>query len=171
MEICHPKHREMVSSYFVIPWAVGYMMTAVFAYFIGDWRYLQIALTLPSLILVLNIAWVIMNKYIMLLNTNNTYLDTKFSVNLVLSHSISQKRQLFSPHSNENNIINAVWYQRVLVGYVSKENTRRVSKCCRNSPERIKKKFPQTMRWLWSLRNWIQRYVMWLNNEYSLDIY
>ena len=54
MELCTPSQRSLVSSYYVLPWALGYMLTAVIAYPIRYWRYLQIALTLPAVVLLAN---------------------------------------------------------------------------------------------------------------------
>ena len=54
MEICLPPQRSMVGNFYPIPWALGIMLTPLIAYFIRPWRWLQVALTIPSLILLLN---------------------------------------------------------------------------------------------------------------------
>ncbi|KAF2368837.1 Major facilitator sugar transporter-like [Trinorchestia longiramus] len=56
MELCTTAQRSLVSSYFVIPWAVGYMATAAIAYGISRWRLLQVACTVPGIFVLCNIC-------------------------------------------------------------------------------------------------------------------
>ncbi|XP_018026663.1 organic cation transporter protein [Hyalella azteca] len=58
MELCTPRQRSLVSSYFVVPWAVGYMATSAIAYTVTSWRYLQVALTVPAIALYCNLCLV-----------------------------------------------------------------------------------------------------------------
>ncbi|XP_001358761.2 organic cation transporter-like protein [Drosophila pseudoobscura] len=50
MEMVGPAKRLYAGIFVMMFFSVGFMLTAAFAYFIHDWRWLQIALTLPGLI-------------------------------------------------------------------------------------------------------------------------
>ncbi|XP_017084227.1 organic cation transporter-like protein [Drosophila eugracilis] len=50
MEMVGPDKRLYAGIFVMMFFSVGYMLTAAFAYFVHDWRWLQIALTLPGLI-------------------------------------------------------------------------------------------------------------------------
>ncbi|EDV53886.1 organic cation transporter-like protein [Drosophila erecta] len=50
MEMVGPDKRLYAGIFVMMFFSVGFMLTAVFAYFFHDWRWLQIALTLPGLI-------------------------------------------------------------------------------------------------------------------------
>ncbi|XP_017047157.1 organic cation transporter-like protein [Drosophila ficusphila] len=50
MEMVGPDKRLYAGIFVMMFFSVGFMLTAVFAYFVHDWRWLQIALTLPGLI-------------------------------------------------------------------------------------------------------------------------
>ncbi|XP_034487003.1 organic cation transporter-like protein [Drosophila innubila] len=50
MEMVGPAKRLYAGISVMMFFSLGYMLTAAFAYFVHDWRYLQIALTLPGLI-------------------------------------------------------------------------------------------------------------------------
>ena len=50
MEMVGPKYRLYAGVICMMFFSVGYMLTAVFAYYIHEWRTLQIALTLPGLV-------------------------------------------------------------------------------------------------------------------------
>lgn len=52
MEIVGVKWREVVSNLYQIPFNLGHLTLPCFAYFIRDWHYLQLALSLPSVILI-----------------------------------------------------------------------------------------------------------------------
>lgn len=52
MEITGVKWREVISIFYQIPFNLGHLTLPGFAYFIRDWRYLQLALSLPSIILI-----------------------------------------------------------------------------------------------------------------------
>lgn len=52
MEITGVKWREVVSIFYQIPFNIGHLTLPGFAYFIRDWHYLQLALSLPSVILI-----------------------------------------------------------------------------------------------------------------------
>lgn len=52
MEITGVKWREVVSIFYQIPFNLGHLTLPGFAYFIRDWHYLQLALSLPSVILI-----------------------------------------------------------------------------------------------------------------------
>lgn len=56
MEIIGKKHREMMSVIYQIPFNLGHFTLAVFGYFIRDWRTLQFALSIPS-VLLLSYYW------------------------------------------------------------------------------------------------------------------
>ncbi|EDW80821.1 uncharacterized protein Dwil_GK11734 [Drosophila willistoni] len=58
MEMVGPSKRLFAGIFVCMFFSLGYMLTAVFAYFVHDWRNLQIALTLPGLIF-LCYYWVI----------------------------------------------------------------------------------------------------------------
>lgn len=49
MEVCSPSQRTYVGSFFVVPWALGYMAVPGVAYFVRPWRWLQAAITVPVL--------------------------------------------------------------------------------------------------------------------------
>ncbi|KAH8381363.1 hypothetical protein KR093_003478, partial [Drosophila rubida] len=50
MEMVGPSKRLYAGIFVMMFFSLGYMLMAVFAYFVHDWRWLQIALTLPGLI-------------------------------------------------------------------------------------------------------------------------
>ncbi|KAH8312749.1 hypothetical protein KR044_012634 [Drosophila immigrans] len=50
MEMVGPAKRLYAGIFVMMFFSLGYMLTAAFAYFVHDWRWLQIALTLPGLI-------------------------------------------------------------------------------------------------------------------------
>lgn len=52
MEITGVKWREMILVLYQIPFNLGHLTLAGFAYFIRDWHYLQFALTIPSVLLI-----------------------------------------------------------------------------------------------------------------------
>lgn len=52
MEIIGKKHRELMSVLYQIPFNLGHFTLAIFGYFIRDWRTLQFALSIPSIILI-----------------------------------------------------------------------------------------------------------------------
>lgn len=52
MEITGVKWREVISILYQIPFNLGHLTLPGFAYFIRDWHYLQLALSLPSVILI-----------------------------------------------------------------------------------------------------------------------
>lgn len=52
MEITGIKWREVISILYQIPFNLGHLTLPGFAYFIRDWHYLQLALSLPSIILI-----------------------------------------------------------------------------------------------------------------------
>ncbi|XP_037050887.1 organic cation transporter protein-like [Bradysia coprophila] len=52
MEITGVQWREVISIFYQIPFNFGHLTLPGFAYFIRDWRYLQLALSLPSIILI-----------------------------------------------------------------------------------------------------------------------
>ncbi|XP_066954869.1 organic cation transporter protein-like isoform X2 [Macrobrachium rosenbergii] len=54
MELCSRSQRSLVATVFVMPWAFGYMLIPVIAYFIRPWRWLQAAYTVPILLLTLH---------------------------------------------------------------------------------------------------------------------
>ncbi|XP_043071000.1 organic cation transporter-like protein [Drosophila grimshawi] len=58
MEMVGPTKRLYAGIFVMMFFSVGYMLTAGFAYFIHDWRWLQIALTLPGLIF-MGYYWII----------------------------------------------------------------------------------------------------------------
>lgn len=58
MEITGVKWREAVSVFYQIPFNLGHLTLPGFAYFIRDWRNLQLALSLPSIIL-LSYYWLV----------------------------------------------------------------------------------------------------------------
>ncbi|XP_066955192.1 organic cation transporter protein-like [Macrobrachium rosenbergii] len=51
MEICAPAARSTVGVLFALPWAFGTVIWGGLAYFIRDWRWLQFAVSLPTVIL------------------------------------------------------------------------------------------------------------------------
>lgn len=52
IEFIGAKYRTFVGIMIETPFALGEAMTGVLAYFIRDWRYLQLAITLPALLLI-----------------------------------------------------------------------------------------------------------------------
>ncbi|KAI8045775.1 organic cation transporter-like protein [Drosophila gunungcola] len=58
MEMVGPDKRLYAGIFVMMFFSVGFMLTALFAYFVHDWRWLQIALTLPGL-LFLSYYWII----------------------------------------------------------------------------------------------------------------
>ncbi|XP_042243092.1 uncharacterized protein LOC121880103 [Homarus americanus] len=51
MEVCETKHRSIVGIMSALPWAFGTMGWGGAGYLIRDWRWLQLAITLPSILL------------------------------------------------------------------------------------------------------------------------
>lgn len=58
MEIVGTKWRELVSVLYQIPFNLGHLTLPMFAYYLRDWHHLQLALSLPSLILI-SYYWII----------------------------------------------------------------------------------------------------------------
>lgn len=58
MEIIGKKWRELMSVLYQIPFNLGHLTLAGFAYFIRDWQYLQFALSIPSIVL-LSYYWLV----------------------------------------------------------------------------------------------------------------
>lgn len=56
MEIIGKKYREVMSVVYQIPFNLGHFTLAIFGYFIRDWRTLQFALSIPS-VLLLSYYW------------------------------------------------------------------------------------------------------------------
>lgn len=52
MELVGIRYREIISVMFHIPFNLGHLTLPLFAYFIRDWKYLQLALSLPSIVLI-----------------------------------------------------------------------------------------------------------------------
>lgn len=69
MEMVGPKHRLFAGVICMMFFSVGFMLTALFAYFITDWRWLQISLTLPG-ILFMSYYWFIPESARWLLSKN-----------------------------------------------------------------------------------------------------
>lgn len=69
MEMVGPTRRLFAGVVSMMFFSVGYMIVGAFAYFITDWRYLQIALTLPS-ILFMAYYWIIPESARWLLSKN-----------------------------------------------------------------------------------------------------
>ncbi|MPC09539.1 Organic cation transporter protein [Portunus trituberculatus] len=53
METSGRRERTRTSALFVIPWALGYMLLPGIAYLVRPWKWLQVAVSLPTLLLVL----------------------------------------------------------------------------------------------------------------------
>ncbi|CAL4088287.1 unnamed protein product, partial [Meganyctiphanes norvegica] len=58
MEVCEPKWRSTVGIFLSLPWAFGVMMLGAFGYLLRDWRDLQMAISLP-LILLIPLVWIL----------------------------------------------------------------------------------------------------------------
>lgn len=69
MEMVGPTYRLFAGVVIMMFFSVGYVLTALFAYFITDWRWLQIALTLPG-ILFMCYYWIIPESTRWLLSKN-----------------------------------------------------------------------------------------------------
>lgn len=52
MEIIGIRYRELISVMFHVPFNLGHLTLPLFAYFLRDWKHLQIALSVPSIILI-----------------------------------------------------------------------------------------------------------------------
>lgn len=52
MEIIGVKYRELFSVLYQIPFNIGHLTLAVFAYYLRDWRYFQFAISIPSVLLI-----------------------------------------------------------------------------------------------------------------------
>lgn len=50
MEMVGPKDRLVAGTICQMFFSMGYMLTAAFAYYVKDWRNLQIALTIPGVV-------------------------------------------------------------------------------------------------------------------------
>ncbi|XP_068202675.1 organic cation transporter protein-like isoform X1 [Palaemon carinicauda] len=51
MEVCPPQYRAAVGVLAGLPWAFGTIFLGAAAYFVRDWRYLQLTVSLPSLLI------------------------------------------------------------------------------------------------------------------------
>lgn len=51
LEVCEPRYRAAVGILTGLPWALGTMMWGGAAFAIRDWRYLQLAVSLPMLLI------------------------------------------------------------------------------------------------------------------------
>lgn len=69
MEMVGPSKRLFAGIFVMMFFSVGFMLTAAFAYFVHDWRWLQIALTLPGL-LFMCYYWIIPESARWLLSKN-----------------------------------------------------------------------------------------------------
>ncbi|XP_075149164.1 organic cation transporter protein-like [Haematobia irritans] len=69
MEMVGPSMRLFAGIFVMMFFSVGFMLTAAFAYFVHDWRWLQIALTLPGL-LFMCYYWIIPESARWLLSKN-----------------------------------------------------------------------------------------------------
>uniref|UniRef100_A0A1A9VYD9 Major facilitator superfamily (MFS) profile domain-containing protein n=1 Tax=Glossina austeni TaxID=7395 RepID=A0A1A9VYD9_GLOAU len=69
MEMVGPKKRLYAGIFVMMFFSFGYMLTAAFAYFVHDWRWLQISLTLPSLFF-MSYYWIIPESARWLLSKN-----------------------------------------------------------------------------------------------------
>lgn len=69
MEMVGPKKRLYAGIFLMMFFSVGFMLTAAFAYFINEWRTLQIAISLPGL-LFLGYYWVIPESARWLISNN-----------------------------------------------------------------------------------------------------
>ncbi|XP_018785575.1 PREDICTED: organic cation transporter-like protein isoform X2 [Bactrocera latifrons] len=69
MEMVGPKKRLYAGIFLMMFFSVGFMLTAVFAYFINEWRTLQIAISLPGL-LFLGYYWIIPESTRWLISNN-----------------------------------------------------------------------------------------------------
>lgn len=52
MEITDVKWRELISVLYQVPFNMGHLTLPMFAYYFRDWRYLQFALSIPSVVLI-----------------------------------------------------------------------------------------------------------------------
>lgn len=51
MEVCEPRYRSVVGILLALPWALGTIIWGGVAYLIRDWRWLQMAVSLPSFLM------------------------------------------------------------------------------------------------------------------------
>lgn len=61
MEFTGPKYRTIIAVVFQVAYSVGYMMIPVFAYFVRDDNYLQMATMVPPVLLLPYVLWVALN--------------------------------------------------------------------------------------------------------------
>lgn len=69
MEMVGPKKRLYAGIFLMMFFSVGFMLTAVFAYFINEWRTLQIAISLPGLLFI-GYYWIIPESARWLISNN-----------------------------------------------------------------------------------------------------
>ena len=73
MELVGPSYRMIAGIALELFWACGAIVLALLAYLIRDWRYLNLAVSLPALLFIPYVWWVALTSYVLLPTVyNNT---------------------------------------------------------------------------------------------------
>lgn len=104
MEITGVRWRELVSVLYQVPFNLGHLTLPVFAYFYRDWRKLQFALSIPSLILI-SYYWLVPESPRWLFTTGRvdesvTILEKAAKVNKLPTASIKKDLELHAKATN-----------------------------------------------------------------------
>lgn len=119
MELIGTRWRELISVLYQIPFNLGHLTLPIFAYYLRDWRELQFALSIPSIVLI-SYYWLVPESPRWLftvgkVNESATVLEKAAKFNKIPTDSIKMNLEKYaistntsSNHSSKGNIIDLV---------------------------------------------------------------